>query len=114
MFVKFIYIILIILAATAVAVGDVLLKKASGYTNFSHFLKSPWIIFAALLYLFSIIVFSYIFFSGVQLINVGIVQLILYALIIVGSGVLFFNEKLTIVKMIGVALGVTAVILMNL
>ena len=114
MSVKPIYIILIILAATAVAVGDVLLKKASGYNNFFTFLKSPWIIVAMLLYIFNIIAFSYLFFIGTKLVNVGIVQLVLYAIIVLGSGIFFFNETITLVQLSGIILGITGVILINL
>mgnify|MGYP001587665091 FL=1 len=114
MSVKLIYIILIILAATAVAVGDVLLKKASGYTNFLSFLKSPWMIGAILLYIFNIITFSYLFFIGIKLFNVGIVQLVLYAIIVLGSSIFFFSETITLVQLIGIILGVTGVILINL
>ncbi len=111
---KFIYIIFVVISATAVAVGDVLLKKASNYTNFYIFLKSPWVIIAILLYILSTLIFSYLFFIGTKLVDVGIVQIILYAIIVVGSGVLFFNETLSLVKIIGILLGITGVILINL
>lgn len=112
--IKFIYIVLLILASSAVAVADVLLKKASAFTNFTAVLKSPWMIGAVLLYIFQIIIFVYLFFIGEKLINVGIVQIILYAFIIIASSVLFFHEPLTLIKITGIVLGITGIIFMNL
>ena len=111
---KLIYIALLILASAAVAIADVFLKKASGFTNFSSVLKSPWMMGAVSLYIFQIFVFTYLFFTGAKLINVGIVQIILYTFIIVASSVLFFHETLTTIEIVGVALGVAGIILLNL
>ena len=111
---KFIYTALLILASSAVAIADVLLKKASSFTDFSDFLKSPWMIGAILLYFFQIIIFVYLFFVGEKLIDVGIVQIILYAFIIVASSILFFHEPLTLIKTTGIVLGIVGIIFMNL
>jgi drug/metabolite transporter (DMT)-like permease len=108
------YAMLLILASAAVAVADVFLKKASTFPNFSAVLKNPWMVSAILLYIFQIIIFVYLFFIGEKLIDVGIVQIILYASIIVISSMLFFHEPLTLVKIIGIILGITGIILINL
>ena len=114
MSIKFIYTLLLILASASVAVADVFLKKASTFTDMANFLKSPWMIGAILLYVFQIFIFIYLFFSGVKLVDVGIIQIILYALIVLTSGILFFHETLTLINIIGVALGITGIVLISL
>jgi drug/metabolite transporter (DMT)-like permease len=111
---KYIYIILLTLACAAVAVADVFLKKALGASDFVTVLKSPWVLAAAALYLFQIFIFTYLFFIGAKLVNVGIVQIILYGLIVVGSSMLFFHETLTAVKIIGIILGLAGVVLLTI
>ena len=108
------YLGLLVLGSSAVAVADVLLKKASSFSSFADFARSPWMIGAILLYAFQIAVFIYLFLSGQKLVDVGIVQIILYALIVVASSILFFHESLTTLKIIGILLGLTGIILMNL
>jgi drug/metabolite transporter (DMT)-like permease len=112
--IKLIFTVLLILAYAAVAVADVFLRKASDFTNVADIFKSPWIIGAIALYIFQIFVFIYLFFTGAQLINVGIVQIVLYALIIIGSSVLLFHETVTPAQTIGIVFGVVGVILINL
>lgn len=114
MSIKFIYLLLLILASASVAVADVFLKKASAFVNMADFLKSSWMISAILLYVFQIFIFIYLFFSGVKLVDVGIMQVILYALIVLTSGILFFHETLTLIKIIGIILGITSVVLIGL
>jgi len=111
---KFLYIMLLVLACSAVAAADVFIKKAGSVSNFSSVLKNPWMIGAILLYFFQIYAFAYLFSLGLELAYVGIMQVILYTTIIVASSVILFHETFTVVKMMGLVLGFAAVILMNI
>ena len=63
---------LLILAVSAVAVADVFLKKTQTLGSMSKAISSPWMLIAVVLYLVQILFFTYLFVSGVKLINVGI------------------------------------------
>ncbi len=107
------FIIMILFAAGAVAVADVFLKKAALGGTMMGAIKNPWFIGAAFLYLFSVLVFTWAFVAGWQLSIVGILQTVLYAIIMLASGVLFFHESLTLIQWTGVALALGGVILLN-
>ena len=114
MSVKIIYLIFLIIGSSAVAVADVFIKKASVLSSFPAIFKNIWMIFAVLLYLLQIFIFAYLFSAGLKLSYVGIVQIILYALIVLLSSVLFFRETLTLFEAIGMTLGIIGIILINL
>ncbi|MBI2024630.1 MAG: hypothetical protein HYT03_00875 [Candidatus Harrisonbacteria bacterium] len=105
---------LVLLAVSAVAIADVFLKRAGMGSGFGQAMKSLWFWGAVALYLFQIGVFLYLFISGTKLISVGVMQTILYAVIILGSGILFFGETLTALQATGVILGILGVILINI
>ncbi len=106
--------VLIILAVAAVAIGDVFLKKASLAGNFTRAMTSPWMVVAIVLYLYQIIFFTYVFVAGWRLSIVGMLQTVLYALIVLGAGILYFKESLTIGQGIGMGLAFAGVLLMNM
>jgi len=66
------------------------------------------------LYLLQIAIFLYVFVKKAELGTLGIIQTALYAIIVIGSGVLFFNESITLIKGIGIGLAIVGVILINL
>jgi drug/metabolite transporter (DMT)-like permease len=101
-------------AIIAVAVADVLLKKAAAAGNFEQALKSPFLWGAVLLYLFQIVFFVYAFVAGWKLSSVGIMQTVLYVLIVLGAGVLLYRETLTPMQMAGAALAIGGIVLLNL
>jgi drug/metabolite transporter (DMT)-like permease len=111
---KLIHITLMVLAVIAVAVGDVFLKKAALAGGFTRAMTSPWMAAAIVLYLYQIIFFTYAFLTGWQLSVIGSMQTVLYALIILGAGVLYFNESLSLGQGIGVAMAFAGVMLMNM
>ncbi|MCL4302513.1 MAG: hypothetical protein KJ077_42885 [Anaerolineae bacterium] len=111
---KLIQISLIILAVIAVAVADVLLKKASDEGSLHRAIQSPWMVGAFLLYLFQILFFTYIFIAGWELSLVGSLQTVLYALVVLMAGIFVFRETLTLVQGVGVLFAVGGVILINL
>jgi len=106
---------IIIAAASAVAVADVLIKKIfSPRTGFLTDIKNPLIFAVVGLYALQILAFSLVFDKKAELGTVGIIQTALYALIVVGSGILFFQEGMSAIKGIGMGLAVLGVILLNL
>lgn len=112
---KFLEIGLIIVAVSAVAVADVFTKRiASSTSSYASALKNPLIIAVVILYVLQIAIFLYVFVKKGELGTVGVIQTALYALIVITSGILFFNEKMTLLKAIGMGLAVIGVILLNL
>ena len=106
---------LIVLAVLAVAIADVLTKKLAFHTNsFFTAVKNPIIVAVIFLYLIQILVFTYVFVKKAELGVVGIIQTALYSIIVIGSGIIFFKEKISPVQMFGMSLAVSGVIFMNL
>lgn len=103
----------IILAVISVAIADVLLKKAAHHGTLSSALNSPWLFCAVGLYLLQIGLFTVAFIAGWELSLIGALQTTLYALIVLGAGVLLFGESLTRLQMTGVLLAVCGVLLIN-
>ncbi len=103
----------ILLAVMAVAVADVLLKKAAAQGNLRAALSSPWLVCAVGLYLFQIGFFIVAFHAGWKLSIIGALQTALYALIVLAAGILFFNESLTRMQIIGILLAFSGVLLIS-
>jgi drug/metabolite transporter (DMT)-like permease len=105
---------LIIFAVIAVAAADVLIKKIfSPRTGFWTDIQNPWMFGVIALYIVQIVIFAYVFDKKAELGVVGIIQTALYALIVVGSAVLFFNEKVSLAQGIGMGLAIVGVILLR-
>jgi drug/metabolite transporter (DMT)-like permease len=102
------------LAVVAVAIADVFLKKASLAGDFTRAVQSPWTGLALMLYAYQTLAFIWVFVAGWRLSVVGMLQTVLYALIVVGVGVLYFKETLTVAQGLGVGLALAGVVLMNL
>jgi drug/metabolite transporter (DMT)-like permease len=100
-------------AVMAVAVADVLLKKATMNGTVEHALRSPWLWGAVGLYLLQIGFFTYAFVAGWPLSHIGTLQTALYALIVLASGVLLYRETVTPVQVAGMLLAVIGVVLIN-
>ena len=104
---------LISAAVIAVAVADVLLKKATAHGNLEQAIRSPWLWGAVGLYLLQIGFFTYAFVLGWQLSHIGALQSALYALIVLAAGVLLYRETLTPVQIVGMVLAIGGVVLIN-
>lgn len=102
------------LAVSAVAVADVLLKKTESIGSVGKALLSPWVIGAVVLYLFQIFILTHLFVSGAKLIHVGLIQLVLYSIIIVLAGIFIFGETLTVPHIVGIFLAISGIVLLNL
>lgn len=111
---KILEIFLIIIAVSCVAVADVLLKKvAFNVSGFVESLKNPLMLGVVVLYLSQIVIFLYVFVRKAELGVVGIVQTALYAVIVIGSGIIFFGEDFSPRQIVGVALALGGVALIN-
>ena len=98
----------------AVSFADVLIKKVChNQENVWDALQSPLMLGVLVLYAMQITAFVYVFVRKAELGVVGIAQTVIYAIIVIGSGMLFFNESLTPAKGVGAALAVVGVVLMN-
>ena len=100
-------------AVVAVAVADVLLKKATVQGSFEQAIRSPWLWGAIGLYLLQVGFFTYAFVSGWKLSDIGILQTTLYALIVLASGVLLYRESVTPSQVVGMVLALGGVVLIN-
>ena len=105
--------IIICLAVLAVAVADVLLKKAAVPGNLTHAVRSPWLWGAVGLYLVQIGLFTYAFIAGWKLSLIGALQTALYALVVLAAGVLLYRESLTPAQVVGMLLAIGGVVLIN-
>jgi drug/metabolite transporter (DMT)-like permease len=101
------------LAVIAVAVADVLLKRAAIQGGWAQALRSPWLWGAVGLYLLQIGCFTYAFIAGWKLSLIGALQTALYALIVLAAGVLLYRETLTPVQAVGMLLAIGGVVLIN-
>jgi drug/metabolite transporter (DMT)-like permease len=105
---------LIVIAVSAVAIADVFIKKAAFSADFKAVLKNPLMLAVVGLYLIQILVFAYVFAKKAELGAVGIIQTALYAIIVIGSGIIFFKEDVSLQQGIGMALAIIGVIVINL
>jgi drug/metabolite transporter (DMT)-like permease len=93
----FSYVILIV-SVLAVAIADDCIKNAGGSVHaLSGIFVNPW----------------FLFDMGVKLSSVGIIQTVLYALVVILSGAVIFSESISSLQIIGMVCAVGGVILMN-
>lgn len=112
---KFFQFFLVVIAGASVAIADGLVKQSAFKTHsFSVALKNPLMILAIVLYILQIVLFSYVFVKRWELGIVGLMQMVVYAAIVILLGVLFFHEKISMLQAYGMFLAFTGVLLMNL
>lgn len=112
---KLFQIIVIIVAGASVAVGDIFIKKAAIQPDnlIKNFL-SPYMFLAVILYLLQIVLFYYMFIKKWELGIVGLMQMVAYAIIVITAGIIFFQEKISMLQMIGMCFAFVGAILMNI
>lgn len=110
---KYVQILLIIIAVTSVAIGDVFIKQATHQATFMQAMTSKWMLIAVLLYLVQIVLFCWMFVRGWELSIVGSMQTVLYATVILGSGALIFKEQIQPIQYLGIALAYVGVFIIN-
>lgn len=112
---KLLEILLIVIAVSAVAIADVFEKKiAVNVSSFWTAIRNPLMIAVVMLYLLQIAIFLYVFVKKAELGTLGVIQTALYAVIVIGSGVLFFNEHISLLQGFGIGLAIIGVVLINL
>lgn len=97
----------------AVAVADVMLKRATAPGNLSAALRSPWLFIAVGLYLFQIGFFTIAFIAGWKLSIIGALQTALYAMIVLTAGVFLYHEDLTRLQVFGIFTAFSGVVMIN-
>lgn len=105
--------ILIVIAVISVALGDIFIKKASQSVTLSHVFSSRYMFLGVILYLLQIVLFAWMFFQGWNLGIVGIMQTVLYALIVLGAGHFIFKEYLNAVQLAGLLMACVGVVIAN-
>ena len=103
----------VILAGVTVGIADLIIKKISTPGNYWLSFKSPWMLVIFILYLFQIAFFIYLFTNGWSLGIAGNTQLVAYSITVLISGLIFFNEQISSLRLLGVTIAVIGVIMMN-
>ena len=106
-------IIYLVVASITVGIADSLLKKVSQGGSFAGAIKNPWFFVSLVLYLCQILIFVYLFVKKWELGVVGIIQNILYAIVVVAVGWLFFKEKLSGLQITGAVLALIGIALIQ-
>ena len=105
---------LVFFSAVTIIIADSLVKKISDGQNFLSVIRNPWMLLVYGLYLVQIIFAIFIFILKGELAIYTNLFIIFYGVFGVIIGVLFFQEGLTTVQMLGIALGLAGAVLMNL
>ncbi len=100
-------------AVIAVAIADMMIKKAAVPGDLRAALSSPWLFGAAGLYLLQILLFTLIFCAGWKLSVIGALQTALYALVVLSAGVFLFNERLSRLQVLGILLAAAGIALIH-
>lgn len=104
---------LIIFAVLAVAIADVVLKRAADADSFLQAVKSPWMMGALVLYFVQILFITYAFIIGWELSILGTLQVVCYALVVVVVGVVYFREQLTPTQFVGLVMAIGGSLLIS-
>ena len=111
---KLLQIGVILIAGSSVAIADGLIKQSAFKTHdFWVALRDPLILLAIILYIVQVILFTYIFAKRWELGIVGLMQMAIYAVIVIALGVIFFHEKLSFIHFVGMIFALIGVALMN-
>ncbi len=105
---------LITIAVSAVAIADVALKQTSVMSDGSAILRNPWLWLAVVLYLGQIALFVYLLEHRVNLSYIGVFQMAVYAVVVLGASFFLFHERVGSTQAIGIALAVIGTFLISL
>lgn len=109
----FVAITVVFVSAILIAVADALIKKASVPGDFWATIQSPWMLAVCGLYLIQILIVVYVFVQKGELAIYGNIFIVFYAISMILLGVFFFNEQLTTLQYVGIALALTGAVLLN-
>lgn len=110
---QFFHVAFIIVAVSAVGIADIFLKKTQALGSLGKAFTSPWMAGAVALYLLQIALFTFLFLKGEKLYQVGILQTVWYAFIVLGAAFFFFGENVTPLQALGILLALAGVALMS-
>lgn len=99
-------------SAVLIAVADAIIKKLAHGTDFWQAARDPWMLVVYVLYFFQILLAVYIFYKG-DLAIYGNLFIVFYSILMIALGVFFFNEHLTFVQVLGIALALGGAMLIN-
>ena len=105
--------IVVILATLITIIADATIKKISRDGSVSSVLKNPWMIAVYALYFLQILSAIFIFVHKGEFAIYTNLFVVFYSIFGVLSGVLIFQETLSFVQWIGIALALAGVILIN-
>ena len=107
--------VLIVIGALGVGIADVLMKKAAVDSgSLTSALKNPLISAIIIFYALQIVIYTYVLVNKYELGVLGILQSLVYTLVVVSAGVVFFGEKFSLFQKIGMVFAVAGIILLNL
>src|SRR5687767_1852371 len=100
------YTLIVSIAVAAVALADVALKRATVVADGPAVARHPWLWVGVALYLVQIALFAYLLERGVNLSYIGVLQTVVYALIVLGASFFLFGERVTSLQAVGMTLAV--------
>lgn len=110
---KIIVLPILLICGILIASADSFIKKSALSGSFANSFKSPWLYLSVLFYLIQILLVLYLFLSGWKLGIVANIFNVFYAIFAVGLGYLIFAEKLALLQVVGIILGLAGVVLMT-
>ncbi len=102
--------VLVFLACVAIAIADPMLKYLGIHSNLSSGMKATLWSGVGLLYMFQIGIFYWVFKTKGELLQVVIMQTVVYAVIGVVASVVLFHEPTSSVRVIGAVIAILAVV----
>lgn len=106
-------ILLVFLSALTIIIADAIIKKVSTAHTFAAAFQNPWMLLAYTLYFIQILLAIYIFVYRGEIALYSNLYVIFYGIFGVIVGVAFFQEDISAVQLVGVALGLVGAVLMN-
>lgn len=108
-----IHILILIIAVGNIAVADVCIMKAAESRNLVAALSSPWMAAALALYGSQIVALTYFFVKGWEFCATSMLQLVIYALVVVAAAAIIFGESMTPVRIQGIGLALIGVAIIH-
>jgi len=105
--------IVIILATLITIIADATVKKISKDHSLLAVLKNPWMIVVYALYFFQIVSAIYIFVHRGEFAIYTNLFVVFYSIFGVISGILIFQETLSLAQWIGIVFALVGVVLIN-
>jgi len=105
--------VLIFLATLITIIADAIVKKISKDGSLTAVIKNPWMIAVYALYFLQILSAVYIFVHKGEFAIYTNLFVVFYSIFGVISGILLFQETLSIAQWIGIALALAGVVLIN-